>query len=387
MQIPKIDIVYERQWRPMPYPVFALQKIGCMGKLYGGFPKFRYTKTGIPSEIIRSFPVATLWNHAAAKVGLPIAMSLNEPKTLARWVNSQSDLAPAIWSNGTIHRFLYPALKSSGRKLILERGSMHPLEHFHYQQRARREAGVSYSEELPAIALDEIEQTKHADAVLTCSAMVKKSYLDNKFDPEKLHECDFGIDTDEFSLMDRSAPHKRPIRIGVVGLVGFRKGAWRVMKIAEWARRSGHAVEIHFVGPLENQEAGKMLEMSEVDFRLHGVLKGIELKSMLKSFDLYMLPSYEEGLPFSVLEAMSTGLAAIVSTDTGACEVAQDGTSGVHLTAFNDDEFDQKLAPLLEDPEMILQMGKAARERIKQNYTVEHYYARVSSAIAKIFGS
>lgn len=387
MDIPKIDIIYERQWRPMPYPVFALRKLGCMGILYGGFPKFRYTRTGIPPEIIRTFPVATLWNHARSRIGLPQSMSLNEPKTLARWVASRKDLSPAIWSNGTVHRFLYPVLKSSGRKLILERGSMHPVEHFHYQQRARREAGVSYSEDLPASALEEIRQTDHADAVLTCSGMVKQSYLDNGFDPGKLYECDFGIDTDEFSFMDRSAAHKRSVRLGVVGLIGFRKGAWRVMKIAEWAKRAGIAIEVHFVGPIETREAGEMLAKSEINFHLHGVLKGEELKAMLKSFDLYMLPSYEEGLPFSVLEAMSTGLAAIVSTDTGACEVALDGSSGIHLTSFTDDEFDTQLAPLLKDPEMILTMGKAARDRIKQNYTIEHYYDRVASAMRKIFAN
>jgi glycosyltransferase involved in cell wall biosynthesis len=385
MTIPKIDIIYERQWRPMPYPVFALQKLECMGTLYGGFPKFRYTKTGIPPEIIRTFPLATLWNHARNKIGLPQAMSLNEPKTLARWIASRTDLSPAIWSNGTIHRFLYPELKATGRKLILERGSMHPREHFHYQQRARREAGVSYSEELPASALDEIQQTDHADAVLTCSGMVRQSYLDNGFDPEKLYECDFGIDTDEFSFMNRSAANHRPIRLGVVGLVGFRKGAWRVIKIAEWAKRAGHAVEMHFVGPIETREAGEMLAKSDANIHFHGVLKGEELKAKLKSFDLYMLPSYEEGLPFSVLEAMSSGLAAIVSTDTGACEVALDGISGIHLTTFTDDEFDSKLTPLFKEPDMILMMGKSARERIKQNYTIEHYYARVASAIQKIF--
>lgn len=384
-KLPSVDVIYERQWRPMPYPVFALQKLGCMGNLYGGFPKFRYTQSGIPTEIIKSFPLATTWNHARGKCKLPQFLALDEPRILARWVASHNDLAPAVWSNGTVHRFLFPRLKSSGRKLILERGSMHPYEHFHYQQRARREAGLPFSEKLPDSVLDEIEQTNLADAILSCSATVRQSYLDHGTDPSKIHECDFGIDTETFPAMKRELPLNRPIRIGVVGMIGFRKGVWRIIRIAEWAKRSGFSVEVHFVGPIENPEASKMLAESSGNFKLHGVIKGAALKKMLHSFDLYMLPSYEEGLPFSVLEAMSSGLAAIVSTDTGACEVAIDGVSGVHLTSFTNEEFEQKLAPVLQDPEEIIAMGKAASERIEENYTINHYYERIESAMNRIF--
>jgi len=384
-ELPSVDVIYERQWRPMPYPIFALQRLGCMGNLYGGFPKFRYTQSGIPAGIVKSFPVATVWNHARNKYHLPSFLTLNEPKVLAKWVASHSDLAPAVWSNGTVHRFLYPRLKSTGRKLILERGSMHPFEHFHYQQRALREAGLPHTEKTPDSVLHEIEQTDLADAVLSCSETVRRSYLDHGFDPAKIHECDFGIDTDEFTEMRREAACGRPIRIGVVGMIGFRKGVWRVIRIAEWAKRAGLSVEVHFVGPIENPEAAGMLAKSDGYFKLHGVLKGAALKQMFQSFDLYMLPSYEEGLPFSVLEAMSSGLPAIVSTDTGACEAAVDGISGVHLTAFTDEEFDSKLGPVLQNPEKILTMGKAARARILENYTLDHYYGRIKTAMERIF--
>ncbi|WP_345715539.1 glycosyltransferase family 4 protein [Luteolibacter yonseiensis] len=383
--LPPVDVIYERQWRPMPYPIFALQRLGCMGTLYGGFPKFRYTRSGIPADIVKSFPVATVWNHARSKYNLPSFLAMDEPKTLARWVRSHSDLAPAVWSNGTVHRFLFSHLKPTGRKLILERGSMHPFEHFHYQQRARREAGLSFTEKTPDSVLHEIEQTDLADAVLSCSATVRRSYLDHGFDPAKIHDCDFGIDTGEFPRMPREVARGRPIRIGVVGMIGFRKGVWRVIRIAEWAKRSGLPIEVHFVGPIENPEAAEMLAKSDGNYKLHGVLKGAALKKMLQSLDLYMLPSYEEGLPFSVLEAMSSGLAAIVSTDTGACEAAVDDVSGVHLTSFTDEEFDRKLRPLLEDPEKIMSMGDAARARILENYTIDHYYGRIRTAMERIF--
>lgn len=54
-----IDVVYERPWRPMPNPVFFLKSLGRMGRLYGGFPKARYTASGIPEDIISHMEPAT----------------------------------------------------------------------------------------------------------------------------------------------------------------------------------------------------------------------------------------------------------------------------------------------------------------------------------------
>ena len=374
-----IDVVYERQWRPMPYPVFALQRLGRMGRLYGGFPKFRYTQSGIPAEIIRTFPAAALWNHAAGRLHLPASFQLEEP----RWVVAKhADLAPTVWANGTAHRFLFPKLKASGRTLILERGSMEPVEYFLRPQRARAEAGYSYSYDIPPHIYDEIEQTKLADLILACSDYVRQSYIDRGFASEQVVDASFGIDTDAFAFIERSPVHQRPVRIGVVGVIGFRKGLHRVLKIGDWANRKGMSVEIHFAGPIQDPEAHEMFARSSAKCILHGTIKGEQLRDLLASCDLYCLPSYEEGLPFSVLEAMSSGLAAIVSNDTGAREPVQHGKSGLVLSYFDDNEFDAELTPLLTNPEHIVEMGLCARECIIANYTRDHYHRRIAQALA-----
>jgi glycosyltransferase involved in cell wall biosynthesis len=377
-----IDVVYERQWRPMPYPIFALQSIGRMGRLYGGFPKFRYTRAGIPAEIVRTFPVAALWNHAAGRLHLPASFQLEEPRWVGNWVAKHKDLAPTVWANGTAHRFLFPKLKDTGRQLILERGSMEPLEFYLRPQRARAEAGYSYSYDIPPHINDELKQTKLADLILACSDYVRQSYIDRGFASEKVVDTSFGIDADALPFIKRSPVYQRPVRIGVVGVIGFRKGLYRVLKIGDWANRKGISVEIHFAGPIQDPEAHEMFARSSAKCILHGTIKGEQLQDLLASCDVYCLPSYEEGLPFSVLEAMSTGLAAIVSNDTGAREPVQHGKSGLILSRFDDDEFDAELKPLLTNPEHIIEMGRCARECITANYTRDHYNRRIVKALA-----
>lgn len=381
-----IDLIYERQWSSLGNVIKTLTRLGRMGRLYGGFPKFRYTRAGIPAEIIRTFPLAALWNHAAGRLHLPPSFQLKEPRWVGNWVAKHKDLAPTVWANGTAHRFLFPRIKETGRTLILERGSMYPTEYFRLHQLARQESGYSFSETLPLEIKDEIEKTKLADFVIAGSQMVRQSYIDHGFVSEQVLDASFGIDTDAFSFIQRSPAHRRPIRVAVVGVIGFRKGLYRLLKIGDWANRKGMSVEIHFAGPIQDPEAHEMFTRSSAKCILHGTIKGEKLRDLLASCDLYCLPSYEEGLPFSVLEAMSTGLAAIVSNDTGAREPVQHGKSGLVLSRFDDDEFDTEVAPILHDPARIVAMGRAARERIFEHYTLDHYFQRVASALAAIGG-
>ena len=380
----EIDIVYERQWSSLGNLVVALSRQNRFGRLYGGFPKWRYVAAGIPSQKIRAFPVAALWNYCVGKTPFGTAINLEEPKWVGNWVAGHRDLAPTIISNGTAHRYLFPKLKSSGRTLVLERGSMYPLDYFRLHQYARKDAGYSHKNDPPSAILDELEKTKLADFIIAGSQMVRKSYIDNGHSTDRVFDCSYGIDIHAYPYVVRQQAIDRAIRIAVVGVIGFRKGLFRLLKMGDWAQRKGIKLEIHFAGPVQDPESYEMFEKSRAVCIRHGTIKGDRLKSLLADCDLYALPSYEEGLPFSVLEAMSTGLAAIVSNDTGAREPVQHEKSGLVLHRFDDDEFDDELEPVLRNPERILAMGRAARERILENYTVEHYCERIAIALEVI---
>lgn len=384
MKSSKVDLVYERQWSSLNSLVATLLKSDLMGKLYGGFPKFRYERSGIPRAILRTFPLAALWNHFALKCRLPNAFRMNEPKIIGNWVARHRDLAPIVIANGTAHRFLFPKIKTSARTLVLERGSMHPEDLFHFNQRARREAGYSYSSKLPAEMVDEIEMNKLADYLIAGSEMIRESYISRGFPADRAFTCRYGVDTDRYAFIQRPAPINRPIRIAAIGLIGFRKGLLRLLRLGEWAQRRGIPLEIHFAGPISDLEADEMLEKSCAITRLHGVLKGTRMTEFLAQCDLSAVLSYEEGLPLALLESMSTGLPPIISTDTGAREVPVDGYEGIHLTEFTDEEFDQKLSDVLRNPERIIQMGLLARAKIESEFTREKYSSNLLSVLRTI---
>lgn len=354
-----------------------------MGKLYGGFPRFRYVRAGIPAEQVRSFPFAALTNFAMGKLRLPLR--LDEPFWVGRWVAANKrQLAPIVMANGTAHRFLFPALADTGRKLILERGSMHPEDYFHFPQRARKEAGYTHSDTLPATILDEIEKNTFADYLIAGSEMVRESYVRRGFPAHKAFTCRYGVDPSRFKWIDREPPRGRPIRIAAIGVIGFRKGLHRLLRMGEWADRKGIQIEIGFAGPVEDPEAEEMFARSHAKVHRFGVIKGPEFHEFLASCDLCSVFSYEEGLPVAMLEAMSTGLAPLVSTDTGAMEVPSDGIEGIHLTQFSDAEFDSKLTPLLTNPERIVEMGQQAAAKIRAGFQSSHYASRLQAILEQI---
>lgn len=382
-----IDLVYERQWSSLGNLVSTLQAMKRMGHLYGGFPRFRYERSGIPREILRTFPATSIWNFGMRRLKAPNFFLLNEPRWIGEWVARHEDLAPTIIANGTAHRYLFPKIKDSGRLLILERGSTHPVDLYLKPQQARKEAGFAHSFELPEAVIDEVDKTNLADFILAGSELIKRSYVARGYPSEKIKVASYGVDTDRFLPSEDLRVQKRPVRLGIVGIVSFRKGIFRALRIGEWALKVGIQLELHFVGPLFDLECQQLIKRSGANCVFHGVIKGPSLVSFLQSCDAVCLPSYEDGFGVSVLEGMSVGLPAIVSAEAGCSEAITPGVNGVILEHFDDAEFDDQLGALLRNRDSLKQMGVVARQTVVENYQAVHSMARIQDAIHSILKS
>jgi len=378
-----VDLVVERVWH-IGQHVRALNFAGCMGRVYGGFPAFRYRKVGVANEQMRTFPLPSVWNLLRQKARLPRALALNEPALIGGWAAAHRDLARYVCCYGTAYRFLFPRLKESGRILILESGSMHVEDHFRFIERAKKEAGFPHTETLPPAIAHEIEQAKLAHFVGAGSDMMVESFVHKGFPRERILKCNYGIDTDRFPYTQRSLPHNRPLRICMVGVIGLRKGILRLIRLNEWAKSRGYDVELWLVGPVD-PEAAALLARTNAPFRLCGVQKGAALAAVLHQCDLYAIASYEEGFGLSVIEAMCTGLPALVSSETGAKEAITPGLNGAILSDYTPGEFDRILGPLFADPRKLLAMSEPAREKVLSTYSLQHYAERIRAEYTRMF--
>ena len=92
---------------------------------------------------------------------------------------------------------------------------------------------------------------------------------------------------------------------------------------------------------------------------------------------IYVLPSYREGTPRSVLEAMATGR-AILTTDAPGCrETVSDGVNGYLVPVGDVDALAQRMRQLIEDPELTARMGNASLQIAREKYDVHEVNAKL----------
>jgi glycosyltransferase involved in cell wall biosynthesis len=110
-----------------------------------------------------------------------------------------------------------------------------------------------------------------------------------------------------------------------------------------------------------------------------------DIHTTLESFRVYAFPSFHEGLPYSILEAMRAGC-TIVSTSVGGIpEVLRDGLEGVLVPPRDAGALAKAIGWLLSDEATSSRLGHAARVRFEQNHLLETFGAEAVRAF-KDFG-
>jgi glycosyltransferase involved in cell wall biosynthesis len=111
---------------------------------------------------------------------------------------------------------------------------------------------------------------------------------------------------------------------------------------------------------------------SDKDIRVTGHVDGDDKIELFKSAHIYCLPSYSEGLPTSVLEAMAFGLPIITTAVGGLKDFFQEEKMGYFVDLKNEEELEHKLALLLSKKELITKIGK-----YNHTYAMENLIAPV----------
>lgn len=109
----------------------------------------------------------------------------------------------------------------------------------------------------------------------------------------------------------------------------------------------------------ELHQLAKDLEITDrVEFK--GYVDHDDIADIYQESDLFVLPSFNEGMSNALLEAMASGL-PIISTDTGGTSELIDG-NGILIQKGNSDEIAQAISTVMNDPKTFKQMGLKSRE-------------------------
>ena len=131
-------------------------------------------------------------------------------------------------------------------------------------------------------------------------------------------------------------------------------------------------------GELE-QVARRLGVAGELTFT--GALTGERLAPLYREADVFCLPSFAEGLPVVLMEAMANELPVITSRLAGIAELVDDGVNGVLLPPGREDVIADALERLAADPELRTRYGRAGRERVLRDYDL----GRSASLLESLF--
>jgi glycosyltransferase involved in cell wall biosynthesis len=153
--------------------------------------------------------------------------------------------------------------------------------------------------------------------------------------------------------------------IAFVGTLGEGKGIRVLMEAFERLHARFADADLLFIGsgPLGGWLAGQA-EGQPWGNRLHlvGRQPFYKVPQILTACDLFCLPSFGEGLPKSVVEAMAAGLPVVATTVGGIPDAVRDGRTGLLVPPNDEAALEAALVRMLANPEDAKRMGELGRE-------------------------
>ncbi|MDT3435568.1 glycosyltransferase family 4 protein [Haloarcula sp. 1CSR25-25] len=143
--------------------------------------------------------------------------------------------------------------------------------------------------------------------------------------------------------------------------------------------------EVHLVGsgPL-GEEVQKTIHSSGLSDSVTIYDYVDDISEMYDRASVFCRPSYSEGLPLTMLEAMASGIPPVVTAIAGVPEVVTDHETGVLLEPDNPDEVAQAVIELFDDAELRVRLAKNAREYITENLTWEQRTEKVIDVYSQV---
>jgi glycosyltransferase involved in cell wall biosynthesis len=172
---------------------------------------------------------------------------------------------------------------------------------------------------------------------------------------------------------------REPQVVAFTGKLCEQKGVFELLQAAVGLRRQFPKVRLELAGDGDLDEVERCVSSMGLasNVRLHGWIGRRRREELLARASIFVLPSHAEGLPVSLLEAMASGCAVVATRVGGIPDVVEDGFNGLLVPAGDSQALEAALARLLADPELVREMGRAARATIANRFTPERTVAQV----------
>ncbi len=182
-------------------------------------------------------------------------------------------------------------------------------------------------------------------------------------------------------------PHKAPL-VGNIGALVPHKGQRYLVEAAAMVVREVPDARFLILGEGELKPALEK-QIAEAVLTKHVLLAGFrpDVLSILKGFDLFVMPSVTEGLGTSLLDAMACAKPIVASRVGGIPEVVRHGETGLLVPPKDSRDLAASIIRLLLDPALTVRLPEAGRKRVQERSSLERMVSGTPAVYARLAGS
>ncbi|NNE20932.1 MAG: glycosyltransferase family 4 protein [Myxococcales bacterium] len=215
---------------------------------------------------------------------------------------------------------------------------------------------------------------------------------------EKIRYLGNGIDVARFDGAAVSAERRAQLRtelrvpdhhgpiLGITGRITEEKGFGELIEAMSELREDFPEAHLIVIGGQLSTERdafqARLVDViGERGLDSHVTFTGFrdDVQELLGLLDVFVLPSYREGLPRSVLEAMAMALPVVATRIRGCREAVVDQVTGLLVPARDGGALKRAITEILSDPALAQRFGKAGRERVVSTFDERFVFARLEN--------
>ena len=203
-------------------------------------------------------------------------------------------------------------------------------------------------------------------------------------DWDKLYVNNLGVDTDLFRPTKKN--NSVPILL-CVGRLCNAKAQGVLIQAAKVLNQRNIAFEVHFVGDGPDKAS---LENFAVKNQLNDKIKFLgkvnhdQVQLLQREADIFVIPSFAEGIPIVLMEAMASGTPCVTTHITGIPELFTHRQDGILVRPGNVEMLADVLDELIHDKELRDKLSKAALNTVQENWSIHKSNARLAELFKQL---
>ena len=176
------------------------------------------------------------------------------------------------------------------------------------------------------------------------------------------------------------------INILFIGRIDKNKGLEEIVIALEILKRENVSFRFHLAGtgPEEDWFVDECSRVLGNQFIHHGVIGYEEKSTIFMETDIFLLPSYFEGMPNGMLETMAYGAVAVCTPVGSIPEVIIDNDNGILVDVKKADQIAERIVKIIANKKKRMEMSINAHETMKNNYSLDSYMNKLNQIYNKV---